>query len=300
MFIKDALHSNHRFSWQIALNCAEASQISYGNADQIKNETSTWGFERGEFFNEGGTQGFVAWDSKIVLVSFRGTKELGDWLINLNVMRKQNPPNYGKVHTGFYDGFDCVRAQVIELLNEANADGKTIWITGHSLGGAIATIMAAELLEEHKIDGIYPFAHPRVVNRRAQGLFRTHYQDRFFRFVNDDDVVPKLPALLKHVGTVLWFDKDGSMKKAPEGVRADDFGPEEMTEEEFEAEKKKFQSLQKQINEAHTKAAALSIEEITTQKDVNGEDVRGLLPSVRDHFMDNYIRKIQGKLNHSA
>ena len=83
------------------------------------------------------------------------------------------------------------------------------------------------------------------------------------------------------------------MKKAPEGVRSDDFEPEEMTEEEFEAEKKKIQSLLKQINESHEEAASLSVDEITTQDGVPEEDVRGLFPSVRDHFMDNYIRKIQ-------
>lgn len=300
MFIKDALLDDNQFSWQRALNCAAASQLAYSDAGKIQAETARWGFDHSEFFSEKKTQGFIAWDAEIVLVSFRGTKELGDWLTNLNVARSQHPPPYGKVHTGFYEGFNDARGRVSEILDKAAPDGKRVWITGHSLGGALSTIMAAEFLEQIKLSGVYTFGQPRVVNRRTQGLFRTHYHDRFFRIVNDDDIVPKVPPLLKHVGTILWFDEDGSLKKAPEGVRSDDFGPEELTEEEFEDEKNKLRSFLRQINEAQEEAAALDLDEIAEQEEEPGEEVRGLFPSVRDHFMDKYIQKVLAKLNSST
>ena len=298
MFLKDAF-SESGFSWQRSLNCALACHVAYEAEATVQITATGWGFDGCQAFSASRTQGFVAWDSHVILVAFRGTKELGDWLTNLDVVRTSDPPTYGRVHRGFFEGYVHAKEILLEILNQADVANKSVWITGHSLGGALATMMAGDMQEQFRMEGIYTFGQPRVVDRRSQAHFRTHLHEQFFRFVNDSDVVPMVPPLLKHVGEILWFGGDGSLKRAPDGVRSDDFGPEEMTEEEFEAEKVRIESVLRQVNEAHEKAASMSLEDVE-KMEMDGESVRGILPSVRDHFMPRYIRRIVAKVNSEA
>ncbi|HRI12798.1 MAG TPA: lipase family protein [Verrucomicrobiota bacterium] len=276
------------------MNAALASKLAYLDPGEVKAEAAKWGFENAEFFQQNRTEGFVAWDSQCVLVSFRGTKELGDWLTDLNALRAS--VSYGELHRGFLDAFNDVRSALRDLVEQAGASGKRVWVTGHSLGGALSTIMAGELLGELPIHGIYTFGQPRVVNRRSQAYFREPYAGRYFRFVNDDDIVPKVPVLLQHVGEILWFDSDGGLKESPPGVRGEDFGPEALSEEEFAAFQERVRSFQSQINREHEtvteEPVAQSLSPLATPAPVT----RGLFPSVRDHFMDKYLQKIWAKV----
>jgi hypothetical protein len=289
-----ALHSDSGFSWQRAMNMALASKLAYLDSATIASEAVKWGFQEAKFFKQNKTEGFVAWDSRCVVVSFRGTKELGDWLTDMNAFRADVA--YGKVHQGFLGGFNDVHQDLQGLLKAADASDKTVWLTGHSLGGALSTIMAGEWLGKIPMHGVYTFGQPRVVNRSAQEYFRVPYKGRFFRFVNDDDVVPKVPALLQHVGEVIWFDSKGRLKESPPGVRADDFGPEALSEEEFEEFKEKIRSFRPQINREHEAVEEEPIEEYLDQAVADAPVTRGLFPSVRDHFMDNYLNRVWAKL----
>jgi hypothetical protein len=155
--------------------------------------------------------------------------------------------------------------------------------------------MAAELLDNPAIAGIYTFGQPRTVNRKAVELFRQNYADKFFRIVNDDDVIAKVPALLKQVGSIIWFDEDGELKESPSGVRADEFGPEALSEKEFEEQQMMFRSMKRQINKAQEAQASIDVDEIPENGEMPEGETRGLFPSLTDHFMTNYIPKIIAK-----
>ncbi len=293
-FKLSAFRATGGFSWQLAMNTALASKVAYFGASEIGRETRSWGFSKAEFFSQKRTQGFVAWDAHCVLVGFRGTKELGDWLTDLNAFRAE--VSYGKVHKGFLEAFNDVRTPLWQLLRDAGAGSKKLWVTGHSLGGALSTIMAGEWLDQLKIHGIYTYGQPRVVNRQAMERYRQPYANRYFRFVNDDDIVPKVPALLQHVGQILWFNSKGDLKQAPAGVRSEDFGPEALTEEEFEAFRMMIRGIRPQINREHERVEEAPIEENLAPEESLAPVTRGILPSVRDHFMDKYLQKIWAKL----
>ena len=295
MFDKRSFENDDEFSWQNALNCALASQLAYSDAAEVEAEAvGKWGYDHCSFFDVGSTQGFVAWDSEFVLLSYRGTKELGGWLVHLNVARTTRP--YGKVHSGFLSGFEDTKDLVQQLFEQADVSNKKLWVTGHSLGGALASMMAAEMLDDPALSAVYTFGQPRVVNRKAVELFRQNYDGKFFRLVNDDDVVAKLPALLKQVGSIIWFDPKGELKESPPGVRADEFGPEALSEEEMEEQQMMFRSLKRQINKAQEAQAAIDVDEISEDGEMPEGDTRGLLPSLTDHFMANYIKKIHHKI----
>jgi triacylglycerol lipase len=167
------------------------------------------------------TEGFVAGSDAFILVAFRGTQaeELEDWLTDLDAVPVDGP--VGEVHKGFYDALSSVWNDLVAALQGMRQDGQPLWITGHSLGAALATLAAARLLKENvvgSISGLYTFGQPRTGDPAFAAWFDGLMRARMFRFVNNNDIVPHvpLPPLYKHVGTFLYFDSDGKIQ-ADEG-----------------------------------------------------------------------------------
>ena len=110
-----------------------------------------------------------------------------------------------------------LRAKVAELASEDVG----IWITGHSLGGALATVMAAELLRQieagasYGLRGVYTYGSPRVGNKAFQEQFDSAAKSagvRVVRFRNGNDAVTHIPGLMleyQHVGTLAHLTEDG-------------------------------------------------------------------------------------------
>ncbi|KAL6762402.1 Alpha/Beta hydrolase protein [Haematococcus lacustris] len=83
--------------------------------------------------------------------------------------------------------------------------GRRLWVTGHSLGGAMATLTALGLKRQgYNVAGLYTFGSPRVGNAGFSRLFRdAGLWTRSYRFVNEDDAVPQVPLTVMgyaHVG----------------------------------------------------------------------------------------------------
>ena len=145
------------------------------------------------------TQGFVAVrrvgdEMDTTVVSFRGTENVRDWETNLR--HSLTPAEFtqpaanetaGRVHRGFLDAFVSVREQVDRYLQCAS--GVPIFITGHSLVGALATLTAA-LLSGCDLAACYTFGAPRVGDKGFAGNLRTPV----YRVVNPPDTVPLVPA----------------------------------------------------------------------------------------------------------
>jgi hypothetical protein len=88
-----------------------------------------------------------------------------------------------------------VLTNVVEAL-KAHEDGtRSLWITGHSLGGALAMLTAAFLanVQNHPLAGVYTFGQPRVGDPVFQRRYDETLGDITFRCVNNCDPVPHLP-----------------------------------------------------------------------------------------------------------
>jgi len=84
-----------------------------------------------------------------------------------------------------------------------------IIFTGHSLGAAMATIAIATYELERPEDGAYlfTFGSPRTGNPKLADWFQKTFADRAFRFVHNQDLVPKVPPAnfgFKHIGAKYW------------------------------------------------------------------------------------------------
>lgn len=97
--------------------------------------------------------GFVAVDStnRKIVVSFRGSQSVRNWLANININDISTDICEGcTVHQGFWKSWLEARPGILTALKEAVARYPAYGIvaTGHSLGGAIATLCAANLRNE--------------------------------------------------------------------------------------------------------------------------------------------------------
>lgn len=141
-------------------------------------------------FAAGGTEGFVAESPEMVILAFRGTTDKADWRTNLRarnpktVLVKGRPPVC--VHEGFLRAYEAVQAEVERLL--AGVKDKPIYITGHSLGGAVAVVAAMSLARD-EIAACYTFGAPRVGDRS----FDEYVKAPHYRVVNGLDAVPLVP-----------------------------------------------------------------------------------------------------------
>jgi pimeloyl-ACP methyl ester carboxylesterase len=211
------------FSWQNALSLAVASKIAY-RRDVVAVKSlakSGWGFSGCETFDCQETQGFVCWDDRVVVLAYRGTEQnLADWIRNLDVVSTDRP-RYGAVHAGFYNGFNVAQDAVEGILNSIDRIGeKTLWVTGHSLGGALSVIAAAEFQGRYKVAGVYTYGQPKVGRDLLEGFYDTHFKGRLHRVINHEDVVPMVPPFYQHFGELYHFDGNADLAAALAGLSA--------------------------------------------------------------------------------
>lgn len=272
-----------RFDWRAALSTALASRLSYEDACTIQKVVEkTWRFQSCEFREADDTQCFVALSDRVVLLAFRGTESLGDWLSNLDTFSTPRP--YGRVHRGFLAAFQIVEEELRTILS--NLQGRPLLLTGHSLGGAIATIAAAEWSGQIPIAWLYTFGQPAVGKGEFPAFMGQRYAGNFFRFVNDDDIVPRVPPTYQHVGRLLHFDAQGQVQSGTESpARASSaigMEPAMLTEEEFDRLRAHLLLQRAQSRSTGTEALA-------------GPALEGFLPSISDHSLDCYLAKIKAK-----
>ena len=73
---------------------------------------------------------------------------------------------------------------------------RPLWITGHSLGGALALLAAWLFLRRMiPVHQIYTFGGPMIGNELAVAAFDREFAGKIFRYVNVPDPVPKLPTV---------------------------------------------------------------------------------------------------------
>lgn len=156
------------------------------------------GLTKIDFIQENSTsfQAFVGSNSKYVIVSFAGTSDLIDYMTDVTFASKPEffPGIPGRVHTGFLNVLEKSWAKVLSLVREHSNSNLPIILTGHSLGGAQAVISAARLSTlGFPVDSIYIYSSPRVGDEVYSKFVSKLFPKRIYRFVNNEDVVPRLP-----------------------------------------------------------------------------------------------------------
>jgi len=108
--------------------------------------------------------GFVArrTDTGDVYVVFRGTQTIGDWLANLDFVQTGQQHGWGKTERGFSGVYGGSAPAIIGALKSAGHPAH-VFVTGHSLGGSLATLCTADVRASlNATTTLYAFASPRA------------------------------------------------------------------------------------------------------------------------------------------
>lgn len=161
-------------------------------------EFSSHGFDRITYFHNGRIDGwaYLVEGPELAVIAFRGTKTIKNWDTDFEVgmLRPENGDPQLLVHEGFYrafkdlcDGPKGLSNSVKDLISRTNGV-KPIYVTGHSLGGALAQIATA-VFGCDQMAACYTYGSPRVGN----DYFDLWVKPPSYRVENYADLVPQSP-----------------------------------------------------------------------------------------------------------
>ena len=132
-----------------------------------------------------------------LVIAFRGTDSYTDWIVNILSYRRRFTFIRGAyVHAGYLSQHDSMWDQIIEHLSWYTNVYKEILVTGHSLGGAQATLFSARvacLYPELSIS-CYTFGAPRVGNIKFVEGIHELTNLSMLRVNNENDIATWVPC----------------------------------------------------------------------------------------------------------
>lgn len=204
---------------------AELSLLEYVPEQRFKRvRLARAGFADVRFFESSrtSTQCLVAHNEASVLVVFRGTEidSRRNLLTDADFMLVPES-GAGRVHRGFKAALDSIWRPLLIHLEQVGGN-RGLWLAGHSLGGALATLMTSRLLSMGvgNVRGLMTFGSPKVGDSR----FVRHMDCPVWRVVNGNDLVTRVPPIpYRHVGRLCYLDRHGALHLEPsDGQRWED------------------------------------------------------------------------------
>jgi hypothetical protein len=200
------------------------SQLSYEtDIEKIDRILGIWGLERrlilkgpaSRFLSFECNRGLVATGRGASIVAFVGTDplSLGHWITNLDLGLSVRG-----THNGFQQVVDTTWDDLCTILDESSGTGRSVFMTGHSMGGAVATIAAhqAGCVSGNDIKGIYTFGGLRAGGQKFAAAYRLG--DVTYRFIHGHDILAQWPphwSGYRHVGVPLSCNQGQTFKNLP-------------------------------------------------------------------------------------
>jgi triacylglycerol lipase len=211
----DHLPLNQRRFTQQALLFAHLSELAYKDLADVEEEFAQLGFVT-HFFNNKGSQAYLLKNAHDLIVVCRGTEatELKDIASDLKVRPVRSASGVKWVHRGFKESVDNIWPEIQAQLKEYGKT-RTVWCTGHSLGAAMATLLAYRLQGSEDCpnpQALFTYGSPKVGTRNyikkieSTGLLH-------FRFVNNADIVARVPLWpYLHFGGMYYMNHFGNVR----------------------------------------------------------------------------------------
>ncbi len=207
---------------QKSLLFAELSKLAYLDRADAGQLACQIGLPEVRYYDRDGAQAYVLGNIDDVVVVFRGTEpdEWNDVKANFDVT-KAVAETVGWVHRGFKYEVDDLWPRLEQALF---SNCRTLWFTGHSLGGAIATICAGRCklsVIRSNPRALFTYGAPRVGNKR----YVNYVKLEFYRWVNNNDIVPRVPPVwlgYRHSGQELYLGVKGQIRSVTGWQRSKD------------------------------------------------------------------------------
>ncbi|OTA67853.1 lipase [Hypoxylon sp. EC38] len=164
-------------------------------------------------------QGFVSSDdtNKLIVTSIKGSESIRNWIADLSFIAVPCDLVDGcLIHAGFLTAYNEIEDDMMAALKEAkkaNPSYRTVF-TGHSLGGAVATVAAANARNEGYDADLITYGSPRVGNQEFVD-FVTNQTGAEYRVTHLDDPVPRLPPIIlnyRHTSPEYWLSSGDANK----------------------------------------------------------------------------------------
>ena len=197
---------------------AKLANLAYANEKTLKD-----GLPKGlgsrltnkiTFYDRDGAQAYRIETETDIIIACRGTEptQFNDVKADLRAVPVL-AETVGRVQVGFKLEVDDLWPMIKADLHEG--EKKPLWFTGHSLGAAMTTIMAARCNADPlmpNIEEVYTFGSPRVGwTKYVASLDVPHH-----RWVNNNDVVTRVPFAImgyRHHGTEHYMNAYGQVRK---------------------------------------------------------------------------------------
>ena len=198
---------------------AKLSSIAYNNTKDATSQAKKLGFTTTEFYDKDGAQAYRFMNKTDIVIACRGTQpnEFNDIRADLRAVPVM-AETVGKLHLGFKQEVDDLWPMVCEDINRKVNLKKDLWFCGHSLGAAMATIMASRCLHNEELNDpveLHTYGSPRVGWRKyVKSLGVTHH-----RWVNNNDIVCRVPLWIMgytHHGEEHYLNTWGNVR-TPKG-----------------------------------------------------------------------------------
>lgn len=184
--------------------CARLSAAIYTGAIPDDIGVTQWHHIRND---DTDTLALVCVTDEALIITVQGSESRRDWLNNIKVIKTEF---HGiRAHKGFAWCAESILPDVLAAI--ARDPVKPVIVTGHSLGGAIATLLAVAMRPQAV--KLITFGQPRVSTSRELKLA---LYGEYIRVVNGSDVVPRSPWLgYSHAGTCVYLDNKGRKRIDP-------------------------------------------------------------------------------------
>ncbi|PCJ13526.1 MAG: lipase [Gammaproteobacteria bacterium] len=202
---------------QTALSLAVACDLSYEDDLKILSSTvESWNYTFKKFGQvvknpDIDTQFFVMSNDENIVVVFRGSDSPRDWMANFKISYHPGPLDETKAHEGFQDSLFPAVVSLTNAITSIGLDNKKLWITGHSVGGALSSLYAGMLVENgYDVYGVYTFASPRPGDSAFENCLKDVISGPHYRVVNTGDVIPHVPPepFFSHSGLRVILKED--------------------------------------------------------------------------------------------
>ncbi|XP_028787550.1 phospholipase A1-IIgamma-like [Neltuma alba] len=247
-FSKVGLENGNPFKYKVTKFLYATSELEFHVLDDV--EESNWI----GYVAVATDEGKAVLGRRDIVVAWRGTEQVMEWIKDLQFHLNYAPYIFGddsecKVHRGFYSVYTAtnsaqldfnqasartqVLTEITRLVDKYKDEEISITVTGHSLGAALATLNAVDIvtngcnipenepLKACPVTAIV-FASPRVGDSDFQEFSSGQKDLRILRIRNKKDIVPRHPFWgYAEVGQELIIDTQKSnFLKQPGNVKS--------------------------------------------------------------------------------
>jgi hypothetical protein len=212
------------YDQNISKHCVDLAQASYAVSSPNKWTCSTCdpSIKLDYVVEDRGVLALQGYDNYIqsIFVSFRGSVNIYNWIDDIQIS-KISPYNDSTISVGkgFYKAYNYIKPELINnlpiLSNKYNTN--KILIVGHSLGGAMCTLMTYDIITlfpQYSMSYSITFGSPRVGNSIFAESFNK-YASTFthYRITHYYDIVPHVPEEILgylHISNEIWYNENNS------------------------------------------------------------------------------------------